>query len=48
LRRKYGGLDVSEARRLKELEEQNRRPKKLVADHSVDEETLQDVLSRRW
>lgn len=47
-KRKYGGLQVSEARRLKQLEEENRRLKKLVADLSLDKEALQDVLSRKW
>ena len=47
-KRKYGGMQVSEARRLKQLEEENRRLKKLVADLSLDKEALQDVLSRKW
>jgi len=45
---KGGGLQVSEARRLKQLEDENRRLKKLVADLSLDKEALQDVLSRKW
>ena len=45
---KYGGLEVSEARRLKQLEEENRRLKKLVADLSLDNAALKDVVSRKW
>ena len=44
---KYGGMDVSEARRLKQLEEENRRLKQMVADLSLDKQMLQDVLSRK-
>lgn len=47
-RSKYGGMQVSEARRLKTLEDENRRLKKLVADLCLDKEALQDVLSRKW
>ena len=47
-KQKYGGLQVSEARRLKQLEDENRRLRKLVADLSLDKEALQDVLSRKW
>ena len=45
---KYGGMEVSEARRLKQLEEENRRLKKLVADLSLDNAALKDVVSRKW
>lgn len=45
---KYGGLEVSEARRLKELEVENRRLKKLVADLSLDKQILKDALGRKW
>ena len=45
---KYGGLEVSEARRLKELEIENRRLKKLVADLSLDKQILKDALGRKW
>ncbi len=47
-RKKFGGLEVSDAKRLKEFEEENRRLKKLVADLSLDKEALKDVLSRKW
>lgn len=45
---KYGGLGISEARRIKQLEEENRRLKKLVADLSLDNQALKDVVSRKW
>ena len=45
---KYGGLEVSEARRLKSLEDENRRLKRIVADLTLDKQMLQDVLSRKW
>jgi len=45
---KYGGLEVNEARRLKQLEDENRRLKKLVADLSLDNAALKDVVSRKW
>ena len=44
----YGGMDVSEARRLRELEDENRRLKKLVADLSLDKQMLEDVVSKKW
>ena len=47
-RRKYGGMAVSDAKRLRQLEDENRRLKKLVADLSLDKEALQDALSRKW
>jgi putative transposase len=47
-RKKYGGLEVDDAKRLKSLEDENRRLKKLVADLSLDKQMLQDVLSRKW
>lgn len=46
-KKKYGGLGVSELRRLKQLEEENRQLKKLVADLSLDKQMLQDVLSKK-
>lgn len=45
---KYGGLDVSEAQRLKALEDENRRLKRLVADLSLDVQILKDVNSKKW
>jgi putative transposase len=46
-KRKYGGLGVSELRRLRQLEEENRRLKRMVADLSLDKQMLQDVLSKK-
>lgn len=46
-RKRYAGLGVSELRRLKELENENRRLKGLVADLSLDKQILQDVLSKK-
>ena len=43
-RKEYGGLKVDQAKRLKELERENARLKKLVADLSLDKEMLQDVI----
>lgn len=45
---KYGGLSVSEARRLKELELENRRLKSAVAELTLREQALKDALSRKW
>jgi putative transposase len=47
-RRKFGGMEVSDARRLKQLEDENRRLKQLVADLTLDKEALKDVLGRKW
>ena len=45
---KYGGLDVSEAKRLKTLEEENTKLKKLLADAMLDNAALKDLLSKKW
>ena len=45
---KLGGLDVSEARRLKQLEGENARLKKLLADSMLDNAALKDLLSKKW
>lgn len=47
-RAKYGGLQVSETRRLKTLEEENRRLKRLVADLSLGNAMLKVVVGRQW
>ncbi len=45
---KYGGLDVSEAKRLKALEDENARLKKLLAEAMLDNAMLKDVTSKKW
>lgn len=45
---KYSGMAVSEARRLKELEDENRRLKKLVADQALDIVMLKEINSKNW
>ena len=47
-RKKYGGLEVSEAKRLKQLEDENSRLKRIVADQQLDITALKDVLSKKW
>ena len=46
-RKEYGGLMPSEVRRLKQLEEENARLKRMVADLSLDKDMLQDVIRRK-
>ena len=45
---KFGGLEVSEARRLRTLEAENARLKKLLADAMLDNAVLKDVTSKKW
>jgi putative transposase len=45
---KYGGMTVSEARRLKELEAENSKLKRLLADAELDKAALKDLLGRKW
>jgi putative transposase len=47
-KKKYGGLGVSELRKLRQLEEENAQLKKLVADFSLDKQMLQDVLKKSF
>ena len=47
-RKKFGGMDVSDARRLRQLEDENRRLKRLVAELTLDKQALQDIASRKW
>ncbi len=47
-RSKYGGMDVNEARRLEQLEEENRHLKSMVAEQALDLRVLKEVVSRRW
>ncbi len=46
-KKKYGGLGVSELRRLRQLEEENHQLKKLVADLSLDKQMLQEVIKKK-
>ena len=45
---KYGGMDVSEAKRLKAIEEENRRLKQIVADQALDIHSLKAALSKKY
>jgi putative transposase len=45
---KYGGLDISDAKRLKALEDENAKLKKLLAETMLDNAILKDVNSRKW
>lgn len=47
-KKKFGGMDVSEATRLKALEEENARLKRLVADLSIDNQILKEVNAKKW
>ncbi len=47
-RAKYGGMDVPDARRLKQLEDENRRLKGLVADQALDIQMLKAVNAKKW
>ena len=46
--RKYAGLGVSELRELKQLKEENRRLKRVVADLTLDKDILQEALRKKW
>ena len=45
---KYGGLEVSEAKRLRELESENAKLKKLLADTMLEKSALEDIVSKKW
>lgn len=45
---KYGGMDVSEAKRLKQLEDENAKLKRLLADAMLDNVALKDLLGKKW
>ena len=47
-RKKFGGMEVSEAKRLRELEDENRRLKHLVADLTLDKQALTAALGKKW
>ena len=45
---KFGGMDVSEAKRLKQLEEENAKLKKLLAEQMLDVAAMRELLSKKW
>ena len=45
---KFGGLDVTEAKRLKALEDENAKLKRLLADAMLDNAALKDLLAKKW
>jgi len=47
-RSKYAGMEVSEAKRLRELESENSKLKKLLAEKLLENEAMKDVLSKKW
>ena len=47
-KRKYGGLQVNEAKRLRALEEENRQLKRLVADQALNLQVVKDLLGKKW
>lgn len=47
-RSKFGGLEVSEAKRLRELETENNKLKRLLADKLLEVEAMKDVISKKW
>jgi putative transposase len=47
-KKRYGGMDNQQLKRLKELEEENRKLKQMYADVSLDNKMLKDVLSKKW
>ena len=47
-RTKYGGMEVSDAKRLKVLEDENKRLKQMLADSMLENKAIKDVLSKKW
>lgn len=47
-RSKFGGMEVNEAKRLRELESENTKLKKLLAEKLLENEALKDVVSKKW
>ena len=47
-RRKYGGMDASEAKRLRELESENAKLKRIVADQMLDMSAMKELLAKNW
>lgn len=45
---KYGGMDISDAKRLRSLEEENRKLKKLLAESMLDQAALKELLTKKW
>ena len=45
---KYGGMDVSDAKRLRSLEEENRKLKKLLAESILEQAALKELLTKKW
>jgi putative transposase len=45
---KYGGMGSDDAKRLKQLEDENRRLKKIVADQTLDMQILKEVIAKKW
>ena len=45
---KFGGMEVSDARRLRALEDENAKPKKLLAEQMLDNAILKDIASKKW
>ena len=45
---KYGGMNVDEARRLRELEDENRQLKRIVADQALNLQVVKDLLGKKW
>ena len=45
---KYGGMDVSDAKRLRALEEENRKLKKLLVESMLDQAALKELLTKKW
>ena len=45
---KYGGMDVSDAKRLRSLEDENRKLKKLLAESILDQAALKELLAKKW
>lgn len=47
-RKKYGGLEVSDARRLRELESENAKLKQIIADQMLDKSAMKELLAKNW
>ena len=47
-RSKYGGMEVSDAKRLKVLEDENKKLKQMLADSMLENKAIKDVLSKKW